>query len=285
MDVYQTYWSLLHSVAYRMVGSLQDAEDIVQELFADLQERDISQIEEIQPYLLKSITNRCINFLKSARKKREVYVGEWLPEPQITLAEQNPAEVVVKDEMISYALLVVMSRLNPVERAVFMFREVFGYNYKEISSIIEKSEANCRKIYSRIKHKVSGELSAVSKPKEEHQLAELFIASTKAGDFDDFARRLAEEAVLYTDGGGKVRSAIRPIYGRSRIYAFFKGIASKGRLAGHLRYVSINGQRGVLIERNKRPIYAICFAWSPKRDKIQHVYIISNPDKLKHIHM
>ncbi|KKB75145.1 MULTISPECIES: RNA polymerase sigma-70 factor [Bacillus] len=281
MEHYQKYWSLLHSVAYRMTGSIQDAEDIVQDLFADLQEKSIGQINK--PYLIKSVTNRCINFLQSARKKREVYVGEWLPEPSLRLPDQNPADLAEKEETVSYAFLVAMSRLNPVERAVFMFRDVFGYHYKEISSIIEKSEANCRKIHSRIKHKLSGELSLTSRPKEEQQLAELFIASAKTGDFDEFARKLTEEAVLYTDGGGKVKSAIRPIYGRSRIYAFFKGIASKGRLAGHIRHAQINGQRGVLIERGKKPIYAICFAWSPECDLINNIYIVSNPDKLKHI--
>ncbi|WP_307893029.1 RNA polymerase sigma-70 factor [Bacillus swezeyi] len=285
MEYYQTYRSLLFSIAYRMIGSIQDAEDMVQELFADLQEKDISQMEHVQSYLTKSITNRCINFLNSARNKREVYVGEWLPEPQVMLSDQNPADFVEKKEMVSYAFMVIMSRLNPVERAVFMFREVFGYQYKEISSIIGKSEASCRKIYSRLQNKLEMDISALSKPEEEQQLAELFIDSAKTGDFKEFARRLTEEAVLFTDGGGKVRSALRPIYGRSRIFAFFTGIVSKGRFTGRFVPAEINGQKGVLIVRNNRPVYIICFAWNPEGNSIKNVYIVSNPDKLKQIKM
>lgn len=222
MEYYRQYHSLLFSIAYRMLGSFQDAEDIIQELFADLQEKDIGQIDHIQAYLTKSITNRCINELQSARKKREVYIGEWLPEPQVALSAQIPAEYVEEKEKVSYAFLVVMSRLNPVERAVLMFREVFGYHYKEISSIIGKSEANCRQIHSRLKQKLNEDISVFSQPVEEQQLAQLFIESAKTGNFEEFSKKLIEDAVLYTDGGGKVRSALRPIYGKSRIYAFLR---------------------------------------------------------------
>ncbi|NPC94884.1 RNA polymerase sigma-70 factor [Bacillus sp. WMMC1349] len=283
MEEYQKYWSLLYSIAYQMVGSLQDAEDIVQELFADLQVKNIRQINHIQSYLTKAVTNRCINFLQSARKKREIYVGEWLPEPECKQIEQNPADSIIKAEMISYAFMVLMSRLNPIERAIFMFREVFNYSYKEISFILQKSDVNCRKIHSRIKNKLKGEFSLTTDRINEQRLAELFIHSTKTGDFAEFADRLAKEAILYADGGGKVRSAIKPIYGRKRIYAFFNGITSKGSLSGHFQVVDINGGRGVLIKRTNQPIYAICFAWDQKLDFIKHIYMVSNPDKLKQI--
>ncbi|MFN2745011.1 RNA polymerase sigma-70 factor [Bacillus sp. z60-18] len=283
MEYYQKYRSLLLSIAYRMIGTFQDAEDMVHDLFADLQEKDISQMDHVQSYLTKSITNRCINFLNSARNKREMYVGEWLPEPQVTLSEENPAVFIEKEEMVSYAFMVMMSRLNPVERAVFMFRDVFGYQYKEISSIIEKSEASCRKIYSRLKHKLGGEVSVLSKPNKEQELAELFIHSAKTGNFAEFSRRVAEEAILFTDGGGKVRSALRPIYGRSRISAFFTGVVKKGSFSGRFISADINGQNGVLITRNNRPVYALCFAWDPEGHAVKHIYIVSNPDKLKRI--
>ena len=283
MEYYRQYHSLLFSIAYRMLGSFQDAEDIIQELFADLQEKDIGQIDHIQAYLTKSITNRCINELQSARKKREVYIGEWLPEPQVALSAQIPAEYVEEKEKVSYAFLVVMSRLNPVERAVLMFREVFGYHYKEISSIIGKSEANCRKIHSRLKQKLNGDISVLSQPVEEQQLARLFIESAKTGDFEEFSKTLIEDAVLYTDGGGKVRSALRPIYGKSRIYAFFTGVVSKGSFSGRFMPVDINDQKGVLIMKNNRPAYAVCFAWNPEGDSVKNVFIVSNPDKLKNI--
>lgn len=256
------------SIAYRMLGSFQDAEDIIQELFADLQEKDIGQIDHIQAYLTKSITNRCINELQSARKKREVYIGEWLPEPQVALSAQIPAEYVEEKEKVSYAFLVVMSRLNPVERAVLMFREVFGYHYKEISSIIGKSEANCRQIHSRLKQKLNEDISVFSQPVEEQQLAQLFIESAKTGNFEEFSKKLIEDAVLYTDGGGKVRSALRPIYGKSRIYAFLRS-CFKGKLFRPLYASRYQRPKGRFDHENNRPAYAVCFAWNPEGDSVK----------------
>lgn len=141
-ELYREYSAYLISIAYQMIGTIADAEDIVQQLFLELQQHDIKHIENIKAYLARAVTNRCINLLKAAHKRREVYVGPWLPEPQITSSEDNPLELIVKQETLSYAILVLLERLSAVERAVYVLREVLGYSYEEIAETVHKSAAN-----------------------------------------------------------------------------------------------------------------------------------------------
>ncbi|MCP1356208.1 RNA polymerase sigma-70 factor [Aneurinibacillus migulanus] len=282
--IYKKHLSLLTSIAYRMLGSLADAEDIVQEVFLEVQKLDTDHVYNMKAYLVKSVTNRCINFLKSARKRREVYVGPWLPEPQITLSEQNPMELVVKDEAISYAFLVMLNQLNAVERAVFILREVLDYSYSEIAQALDKTEENCRKIYSRIKKKLHQDVPVPSSNMEkEDALVQSFILASKTGNFDNFISMLTDDAILTMDGGGKVRGALRPIISRHRILALFKGIVPRGYFEGNLLPVHINNQRGILLMRNDQPTLVICFGWDLRQEHIKRIFIISNPDKLKHI--
>lgn len=147
--LYKNYHTYLFSIAYRMLGTVTDAEDIVQDLFLSVK-IEIKDVENVKAYLAKITINRCLNFLNSARYKREIYTGPWLPEPYVTPAQQ-PLDKIITDEAISYAFLVLMERLTPTERAVFVLREAFSYNYKDIVEVLEKTEANCRKIYSRAK--------------------------------------------------------------------------------------------------------------------------------------
>jgi RNA polymerase sigma-70 factor (ECF subfamily) len=284
-NVYRTYKPLLFAVAYRMLGTATDAEDLVQELFASLQESDLDRIGHLKAYLVKMAVNRCLNFLKSARRTREVYTGPWLPEPLLTLpADQDPAERVVREEAVSYAFLVLLERLTPMERAVFVLREALGYAYGEVAEMLNKTEANCRKIYSRAKLKIRLDEEALpERPGDTEHLVQSFLSGVRTGDFAEFVRLLTEDAVLISDGGGKRRAALKPICGRQRIYAFFTGIVRKGSLRGVWLPTVINGQQGLVLVQERRPVKVVCFAVDRERQQAGSVFMVLNPDKLRHI--
>jgi RNA polymerase sigma-70 factor (ECF subfamily) len=282
--IYRTYKPLLFAVAYRMLGSVSDAEDMVQDLFFSLQTTNADHIGNLKAYLVKMVTNRCLNFLKSARKKREVYIGPWLPEPLLTAAGQDPMEQVVQEEAVSYAFLVLLQQLSPVERAVFVLREVLRYEYGEVAEMLNKTEANCRKIYSRAKLKIRQD--AEGHPGQIGDAAPLvksFLTAANTGNFHEFVRLLTEDAVLISDGGGKVRAALHPIFGRRRIQKLFEGIAAKGSLHGEWLPSVINGQQGLLLVREQRPVMVICFSVDAEHPQAGRIFMVMNPDKLQRI--
>jgi RNA polymerase sigma-70 factor (ECF subfamily) len=249
------------------------------------------QIDDIQhekAYLVKMTTNRCLNLLSSSRKQREVYPGTWLPEPDIRDASPSPEELVVQEESVLYALLVVLQQLTPVERAVFLLREMLLYDYSEIAEIVGKSEANCRKIYSRVKPKVqqeTGDMALFPTDGGTHkmELVHSFLLASRTGDFGPFINRLTDHAVLISDGGGKRRAAIFPIVGKQRIQAFLEGIQRKKSLDDELRIAAINGEPGVLLIRDGEPQLAVSFRTIPQQGEVEMIYFIVNPDKLKHV--
>ncbi|WP_253735683.1 RNA polymerase sigma factor SigJ [Paenibacillus sp. FJAT-26967] len=289
-DLYNDYQHLLISIAYRMLGSLADAEDIVQDVFVDAEPHGLAHIENRKAYLCRSVTNRCINYLKSARKRREVYVGTWLPEPLVTTSEGDPMDTVVKQESITYALLVTLEQLNPAERAVFILRETLHYTYKEIAEVLDRTEGGCRKLCSRAKAKLAvpweQPSSALSpRTEQEEKFVELFLHAVSSGRFDECLSMLTREAILYTDGGGKVRCALRPILGTQRIQALWSGIAPRGYFEGHMLPVYVNGRRGFVLVRAGRPVMAVSMQWTPEQDRISKLFIVSNPDKLHRIRL
>lgn len=286
--VYQEYRTLLFSVAYRMLGSVTDAEDIIQDVFTDFEKMPLDEIRNWKTYLTKTVTNRCLNFLQSARKKREVYTGQWLPEPDIRPLLQNPLDELVQTESVSYALLVLMEVLLPAERAVFVLKEAFGLTHREIAEILDKSEAGCRQLYSRAKRKLpsgSGELSISADLEKEKadELAKAFLLATKTGKFSGILNQITEDTLLISDGGGKVRAAIFPIKGRRRIQAFFEGITRKGFYEKEIRLLSINGMNGLLLSENGIAKCILCFGTMPDCGKINRIFMLLNPDKLSHI--
>lgn len=280
--LYKTYQPFLFSIAYRMLGSVTDAEDIVHDLFLQLK-IDTVQIKDLKAYLAKVTTNRCLNFLKSARKRREIYTGPWLPEPRVHQTEQ-PLDKIVTDETVSYAFLVLLDQLSPVERAVFVLREAFAYDYGDIAGMLEKTEVNCRKIYSRAKRKLKNDMPVHPENTERVDLlAKTFIKASMTGNFEEFIDILTEDVVLVTDGGGKVISALNPIVNKQRVSAFLKGISAKGSFIGELLPVMVNGQKGILQVKEGHPIKVICFELDSKQKNIRSIFIVSNPDKLNHI--
>ncbi|TDF98287.1 RNA polymerase sigma-70 factor [Paenibacillus piri] len=278
--MYTEYKPLLISIAYRMLGSLSDAEDMVQDVFVSMQRVQTETVDNVKAYLVKMTTNRCLNELSSSHKRREVYTGPWLPEPDIRENGDNPEERIVLEESVSYALLVLMQQFAPLERAVFLLKEVLGYSYKEIAATVDKSEANCRKIYSRVLPKINPQTPPPAEPGNKETVVRSFMQASRTGDFAPFIQLLTDEAVLTSDGGGKRRAAIFPIFGRERIRAFLEGLHKKAAMEDELRPVDINGEPGLLLYRDGHLHKAVCFGNDPRQPGIQAVYFILNPDKL-----
>jgi RNA polymerase sigma-70 factor (ECF subfamily) len=281
-QAYTTYKPLLYAIAYRMLGSRTDAEEMVQDVLADYSLQPEADIRNEKAYLSRMVTNRCLNMVQSARARREVYVGSWLPEPEVSLlADSDPAEQFARREELSYAVLVMLEQLSPVERAVFVLRESLEYDYEEIADILQKSAANCRKILSRAKEKLQEKRSALPhNDRRAEPLAAAFIEAIQSGRFDGLTRLLTEDAILVSDGGGKVRAAIRPILGRSRVSTFLQGVIPRGFLGDGCKPATINGQLGFVMLENDRIIRVITFQLDERGEQLDRIFIMMNPDKL-----
>ncbi|KRE73903.1 RNA polymerase sigma factor SigJ [Paenibacillus sp. Soil750] len=281
--VYTTYYSYLKSVAYHMLGSVSDAEDVVQELFLDVHDK-LDRIEHVKTYLTRATTNRCLNILQSARKKREVYPGTWLPEPSSEVWQQ-PNQLVEQRESLSYAFMIVLEQLEPLERAIIVMREAYDYPYAEIAQLLDKSEANCRKIYSRAKKKLDPELLKTPVSQGQHaSLVEQFVTAFQRGDSRTLVRLLTDTSILVSDGGGKVSTAINPIYGRERVVSFLVGVSAKRYT--HLTYkmTILNGQPAVVFYEKEKPVSLLMLQMESQGSYFQHVYFIINPDKIRSGH-
>ncbi|GGI16283.1 RNA polymerase sigma factor SigJ [Gottfriedia solisilvae] len=288
MDIdilYSEYKPLLFSIGYHMLGSVEDSEDLVQDTFVAIHQLSKTSNEEpnnIKAFLCKVMTNRCLDLLKSTRKKREVYVGPWLPEPILQLklegTHEDPAEKVILDETISYALLVLLEQLTPVERAVFLLREVFEFDYKNIADILSKTEMNCRKIFSRIKEKIQADHQN-TKPniREDFLLAKRFIEAVGTGNLEVLISLLTDDIVLISDGGGKVKAALRPLSNKNHVIAFLTGVAKKEANSAEVKLVMVNGQIGILVDGKDPTI--ICF--EKAGDCYKRIYLVRNPDKIR----
>ncbi|MFD2331037.1 sigma-70 family RNA polymerase sigma factor [Cohnella sp. GCM10020058] len=285
--LYREYKPLLTSIAYRMLGSMSEAEDAVQDVFVAVSRPGGGgEIEHPKAYLVKMTTNRALNMMKAAPRRRESYPGPWLPEPVIEMDDADqPLVHMLRQERLGYALLVLLQTCTPPERAVFVLRESFGYDYAEIAAMLDKTEAACRKIFSRAAIKI-GHLPAAEQEESAEPAMDRFVRSFEealaSGRPDSFIHLLAEDAVLLSDGGGIVRAAINPIEGPARIAAFFAGIAGKGSLDGRWRRVRISGQPGLLLERDR--LTPVAFAIEPDGlGGIRAIYMVSNPEKLTRI--
>ncbi|SCC27921.1 sigma-70 family RNA polymerase sigma factor [Bacillus wiedmannii] len=283
-QLYETYQSLLFSLAYRILGSVMDAEDIVHDVFISLNNmEDVQTIENMRAYLCKMVTNRSIDKLRSAAHKRNVYVGMWLPEPFVEEID-DPSESFVMKESISTAYLLLLQQLSEVERVVFILREVFSYEYEEIASIVDKSSANCRKIFQRARK------SILDKPKQSTlstkkmaAYVEKFVSSLQCGDAQGMLEVLKTDAILKADGGGKATTAIHPIYSADRIIRLFFGIGKKFPEEYNVDYKMVNGGPDVIVKVNNKVTYVLSFAF--ENEKISNIYMMVNPEKLMHLNV
>ncbi|WP_128896335.1 RNA polymerase sigma factor SigJ [Longirhabdus pacifica] len=284
---YSEYGQLLFSLAYKMTGSASDAEDIIQDVFTQLKSYELQHQQHIKAFLCKLVTNRCLDLLKSAAKKREVYVGTWLPEPIVK--EYSPLDEVIREEEVSIALLRLFDQLTPVERAVFILHDVLDYDYASIAHIVEKTESNCRKILSRIKQKLptlqttmQAEISGNESKKEHEEVVLSFMAAFQEGNVKELVNHLREDIVYYADGGGKKTAAMKPIIGKERVMAlldFISHIVVQPNFIVSL--CSVNGQTGFKLRDLDGTPSIISFDVEDK--KIKTMYYMVNPDKLAHM--
>ena len=280
---FERHRSLLFSIAYRMLGSVADAEDVVQETY--LRWRDVTEEEVRSPrsYLSAMVTRLSINRLRSAQARREEYVGPWLPEPLLSNRVEgittDPAEL---DESLSMAFLVLLESLNPVERAVFLLREVFDYDYEEISRIVGKSEANCRQIAHRARQSVAARRPRFERsPEQEERLTERFVEACMSGDMEGLISLLSEDITLWSDGGGKVAAAPYPIHGPERVARFLLGVLRTVPPGFSARPVRVNGGPGVVGYVDGHPTGVVALDVADER--LRSVHIVVNPDKLRAI--
>ncbi|QGQ94063.1 RNA polymerase sigma-70 factor [Paenibacillus psychroresistens] len=285
-QLYQAYKPMLFAIAYRMLGSVMDAEDIVQEAFIALHKAALAPIDNIKAYLCKIVTNRSIDRLRQLSRQRKVYVGPWLPEPLLTneFTESDPSQAFMRKESISTAFLLLLQQLSWVERAVFILREVLEYEYEDIAEIVGKSSTNCRQIYHRAKRSIGKDEEAIGfGHKQVDQpanlgLVEQFVHALISSDMSRLLKLIATDATLYSDGGGKVTAAVRPILGVERIISFFTGILKKQPPDFAFKFCSLNGQTGMVVYGDGR-IYSI-FTFQIKADQLSDFYLMVNPDKL-----
>jgi len=280
-DIFTSTRPLLFSIAYRMLGSVMEAEDLVQEAFVRWLEAPEAEVRAPRAYLATIVSRLAINQLQSARSKRETYVGQWLPEPLVTEHAPDPSEPIELAESLSMAFLLMLERLSPIERAVLLLHDVFDFDYAEIATILEKSEVNCRQLLTRAK-KHLGETRARFDvdPAQADRLLTRFTEATRAGDIDGLLGMLAEDITLWADGGGKVPgAALQPVHGAEPVARFVAQRARGGQArGGSVRLTRINGEPGLIVSVGGKPQAAMILGIRDGR--IHDIYAIANPDKL-----
>ncbi len=283
MESSETYRSYLFAIAYRMLGSAMDAEDIVQETYLRYQATPPQTIHSLKAYLTTILTRLCMDQLHLARRKREQYVGPWLPEPILTEETPdtaNPEKHVEIEESISLAFLVLLEQLQPFERAVFLLREVFEYSFPEIAVMLEKSEAACRRSFSRAKqHLVDRRPRFPPAPETHRQLLTSFYAAVQSGEMHLLTDLLSENVTLWADAGGKIKqAALRPIYGSDAVARFSLGTKRFWPENFHVEIEEVNGQAALII-RAADQVFSV-LTIDVEQGRIQTIRVIANPEKL-----
>ena len=293
---------LLFSIAYGMTGSVGDAEDIVQDAFLGMTKarQAGTTVSDQKAYLTTAVTRLGINYLRSARVRRETYVGDWLPEPVVVPAgAPGPEEHAELADSLSMAFLVLLETLSPVERAVFMLREVFGYGYPDVAAITGKTEPNCRQIFARARQHIAAGASGRGSPgldstgrdslavaerrAEGEELARRFFEAAAGGDMDALLGMLAPDVVFHGDGGGKAQAVGKPVAGRRQVLRFLAGLFRRGVVLGvWLRLAWVNGQPGAVTYDPEGRVISV-FELEVADGVVQAIHSVVNPDKLGHL--
>jgi RNA polymerase sigma-70 factor (TIGR02957 family) len=276
------YRGLMFATAYRMLGSVADAEDVLQDAWINWSKADRDEVRNPKAYLVRAVTNLSLNRLTSARAVRETYIGPWLPEPLLT--SSSTADVAQEAEMaesVSTAMLVVLESLSPLERAVFVLREVFGYSHAEIGAMLDRSEATVRQIAHRAREQVQARRPRFdTDAKRRSEVVERFFAACQGGDLAGLLELLAPDVTVWTDGGGKVQAARRPVRGAENVTRWLLGVLRKPEAEGSAgRLVEINGELNLLLTVHGRIIGAMTFDLADGR--ILNLRLQANPDKLR----
>jgi RNA polymerase sigma-70 factor (ECF subfamily) len=284
----------LLGLAYRMLGSMADAEDAVQETYLRWHAAERDNVSDPRAFLMTTTTRICLDMLTSARARREEYVGPWLPEPVLDTAALAPDSRTELAEDLSVALLLTLDRLSPLERAAFLLHDVFDFSFTEVATTLERSEAACRKLAERARANVhalrprgataparAGEIDA-----KHAQLMSAFVTATESGDLNALMQLLASDVRLVTDGGGKVTAALNVIEGADHAARFLIGVTRKRPDAVRredftLRFTTINGMPGIVVDSSEGPVQTVAF--EIEGDMIRAMYVVRNSDKLRHL--
>jgi RNA polymerase sigma-70 factor (ECF subfamily) len=280
---FERHRRLLFSIAYRMLGSVADAEDVLQDVFIRWQRASTTEVKSPKAFLITVVSRVCISHLQSARVRREEYVGEWLPEPLVTGLESQPSRIVQVDESVSMALLLLIERLTPVERAVFLLQETFDYTHAEIAAILGLTEGNCRQHLRRAREHVRLARPRFRASEKEHrEVLGRFQEAAASGNMDGLLTLLSLDVVLHSDGGGKAPAFPLPIYGPDKVArAVVQGLRTLLSLNPVQRIVQVNGEPGIVSYVNGRP--QSVFTLHVKDGRIDAIFIVTNPKKLSHL--
>jgi RNA polymerase sigma-70 factor (ECF subfamily) len=281
----------LLGLAYRMLGSMADAEDAVQETYLRWHAARRDEVSDPRAFLMTTATRICLDMLTSARARREEYVGPWLPEPVVdtsVLAADSRTELA---EDLSIALLLTLERLSPLERAAFLLHEVFDFSFREVAAALDRSEAACRQLAARARARVRAVRPRGAAPNPAHsrkldaqhtQLISAFVAAAQSGDLSTLTQLLASDVRVITDGGGKAAASLNVLDGADRAARFLVGATRKGwRPDFTLRFAAINGLPGVIVDGPEGPLQTAAF--EIEDGVIRALYVVRNPDKLRHI--
>ena len=277
---FEEHRGLLFGVAYRMLGTISEAEDAVQEAYLRYRSAETA-IANPRAFLVTVVTRLCLDLLKSARVQREQYIGPWLPEPLIQREgrEPSPEDSAVAADSVSFAFLVMLEELGPVERAVFLLREVFDYEYAEIAEVVQKSESACRQVFHRARQRLAERQHRHSANHDQRRdLTIRFLAAANEGNMAGLLAVLADDVVAVSDGGGKARAALNPIFGAERVARFIVKTAVKEPPAS-IELVEVNGSPGVLMRGENGEVHTIMLL-EVVEDRVVTLYALRNPDKL-----
>jgi RNA polymerase sigma-70 factor, ECF subfamily len=282
-EAFEHYRVLLFSIAYRMTGSASDAEDLVQETYLRYQARISSEIVSLKAYLTTIITRLTLNYLKSARVAREQYTGTWLPEPILTSEDGGlPLAGLEQQEALSLAFLRLLEALSPPERAVFLLHEVFDYPFSEIGVMLSKSPATCRQILHRARLALQDKRTRFEpEPQRQHQLLLRFLSASQAGDMTALTSLLAQDAISWSDGGGKVQTNLKPLYGKLAVARFWLSVTGKNQRPLTETLAEINGSPAILFWDEGSLAGVISLTLSAVG--IQEIYALLNPEKLAYL--
>jgi RNA polymerase sigma-70 factor (TIGR02957 family) len=277
---------LMFSIAYRMTGSVAEAEDLVQEAFFRMGRARQSGVivESPKAYLTTTTTRLAINHLGSARVRRESYVGTWLPEPVVSDLRESPEQMAELSDSLSMAFLLLLESLSPVERAVFLLREVFDYPYEDIAQVVDKSEANCRQIFARARQHIGTHQARYeASPEQSEALVRSFLAAARDGDLDQLVELLAADAAFYGDGGGKATSTPQPLFGRTRVATLVVDVFRRAKGLGiTVEPALVNGGPGFITHDSQGKVVSV-LSLEVLDGLVQAVRGVVNPDKLQHL--
>ena len=283
-EIFEQERTRLLRLAYSMLGSLSEAKDIVQDAYLKWSSVNDNKVHSPSAFLSTMVSRLCLDQLKSARVRRREYIGTWLPEPVVTSGWQKPDIYSELTESLTIAMLHVMEQLTPVQRAVFLLHDVFDYSFNEIAEILGRSPESCRKAAQRSRESLKQHRPEKKHTDGEHQdKIEMFIRGIQSGDIEQVKQVLAKDAILYSDGGGKVAAVRKPITGQKKINRFLKTVTRKAPPDAEVRFVHINGKPGLatLLDGSVNGAWTFHF----NNSMIERIYIIRNPEKLKHVQL